>query len=135
MLEPRTALTFLLCIGLMVSGATMLEAAEIKVIAGAAFSPAMRELEPQFERESGHTVKIQYGIAGTIKRMIEAREPFDLAILPIGQLNDLAELGRIVEETRIPLVRVGMVAGTRAGAPRPDIASVEGFKRALLDAK
>jgi ABC-type molybdate transport system substrate-binding protein len=38
-------------------------AVEVKVIAGAAFAPALAELGIQYERATGHKLAIQYGIA------------------------------------------------------------------------
>ncbi|HEY7741958.1 MAG TPA: substrate-binding domain-containing protein, partial [Burkholderiales bacterium] len=54
-------------------------AAELKVIAGAALSPALAELGPQFESMTGHKLVIQYGILGALKKRLASGEPFDLA--------------------------------------------------------
>ena len=43
--------------------------------------------------------------------------------------------GKIVEGTRRVLGRTGIGVGVREGAPKPDISTVEAFKRTLLDAK
>jgi len=109
-------------------------AAELKVIAGAAFAPAMKELGPQFERATGHTLVVQYGILGALKKQLDGGEAFDLAIVPAALLDSAAKQGKIVEGTRAGLVRVGMAVAVRAGAPKPDIGSVDAFKRALLGA-
>lgn len=113
----------------------VIEAAEVKIIAGTAFSPALEELGPQFERATGHKLVIQYGITGTTKRQIESGEAFDLAILAAGLLDDVTKQGKIVAGTRAEIARTGMAVGARAGAPKPDISSVDAFKRALLNAK
>lgn len=109
-------------------------AAELKVIAGAALSPALAELGPQFERMTGHKLVIQYGILGALKNRLASGEPFDLAIVPAGLLNDAAEQGTIDGATRVAIARVGMAVAVRAGASKPDIGSVDAFKRALLEA-
>lgn len=109
------------------------EAAEVKLIAGAALSAVMGELGPQFERATGHNLVIWYGISGTTKRRMAAGEAFDLAV--IGGLDDYIKQGKIAAGTRTEIARVGMGVGVRAGAPKPDIGSVDAFKRALLNAK
>jgi molybdate transport system substrate-binding protein len=109
-------------------------AAEIKVIAGAALSPALAELGPQFESTTGHKLVIQYGILGTLKKRLASGESFDLAVVPAGLLNGAAKQGVIDGATRAPIARVGMAVAVRAGSPRPDIGSVDAFRRALLDA-
>ena len=111
------------------------EAAEVKVIAGAVFSPALEELGPQFERRTGHKLVIQYGITGTLKRLIEAGEVFDLAIISATMLDDAAKQGKIATGTRTEIARVGMAVAVRAGAFKPDIGSADAFKHALLNAK
>jgi molybdate transport system substrate-binding protein len=43
--------------------------------------------------------------------------------------------GKVIADSRTRLVRSGTGVEVRAGAPKPDIGSVEAFKRALLNAK
>ncbi len=52
-------------------------------------------------------------------------------LLSTGLIKD----GKVIADTRTNLVRSGIGVGVRAGAPKPDISSVEAFKRALLNAK
>lgn len=111
------------------------EAAEVKVIAGVAIRAVMEELGPQFERATGHKLVIWYGITGTIRRRMAAGEAFDLAMFGKTSLDEYTKQGKIVAGTRTEIARVGMGVGVRAGAPRPDISSVDAFKRALLNAK
>ena len=59
---------------LWAQGATT-QAAEVRVIAGSAVSPVLGELGPQFERETGHKLVIQYGVIGSTTGRL---------ILPVG---------------------------------------------------
>lgn len=120
---------------MLLAHGTAANAAEIKVIAGAGFSSALGELGPQFERATGHKLVIQYGVTGSMKRQIESGEAFDLAIVPGALMDDVTKQGKIAAGTRAEIARVGMGVGVRAGAPKPDISSVDAFKRALLNAK
>jgi molybdate transport system substrate-binding protein len=124
----RVGFTLLLLTGFAV------QAAEIKVIAGVALAPALKELGPQFERMTGHKLAIRYGVLGALKKQLDGGEAFDLAIVPAGLLDGAAKQGKIAEGTRVALVRVGMAVAVRAGAPKPDIGSADAFKRALLNA-
>lgn len=120
---------------MLLAHGTAANAAEIKVIAGAGFASALGELGPQFERATGHKLVIQYGVTGSMKRQIESGEAFDLAIVPGALMDDVTKQGKIAAGTRAEIARVGMGVGVRAGAPKPDISSVDAFKRALLNAK
>ena len=50
-------------------------------------------------------------------------------------MDDWIKAGRIIAETRKDIARSGIGVGVRAGARKPDVSSVEAFKRALLEAK
>ena len=110
-------------------------AAEVKVMAGVAMTGVFAELGPQFERATGHKIVIQYGPGGTLKRQIDAGEAFDLAIIASERVDDLIKQGKIAADSRVGIVRVGIGVGVRDGAPKPDISSVEAFRRTLLSAQ
>jgi molybdate transport system substrate-binding protein len=125
----KTGLMIVLALGVAAIGA------EIKVKAGAATTGVLSELGPQFERATSHRVVFEFGLSGTFKRQIEAGEPFDIAIIAPTMLDDLIKQGKIVSDTRADFARVGIGVAVRAGAPKPDIRSVDAFKRTMLDAK
>jgi molybdate transport system substrate-binding protein len=129
------ALSIPTCTLLLFAHTVSAQAAEVRVLAGAAFAPAFAELGPAFERASGHTLKIQYGIAGPLRKMIDAGEPFDVAILSSGLLKHASSIGRIASGTSVGVARVGMGVAVRAGAPKPDIGSSDALRRTLIGAK
>ena len=119
----------------VLSQGTAAQAAEIKIIAGAVMAPVFEELGPQFERATGHKLVIKYGVTGEMKRQIEGGEALDLAIVGSPLLDDLIKQGKIAADSRTLLARVGMAVGVRAGGPKPNVSSVDAFKRALVSAK
>lgn len=110
-------------------------AAEIKVFATRSIATVLDKAGAEFERSSGHRLNVITDIAIRMVRRIEAGEAFDFLVASPGQMDKLVRDGKILPETRTPLARSGIGVQVRAGAPKPDIASVEAFKRALLDAK
>src|SRR6266511_1392355 len=50
-------------------------------------------------------------------------------------MNRLARNNKVLAETRTAIAHSGIGVEVRAGAPKPDISSVEAFKSALLNAK
>lgn len=115
-------------------------AAEIKVMSSGGFFAAMRDLAPQFERATGHTVVLISGSSmGSSPTSIPARlqrgEPTDVVILAGSEVDNLIKANKVVAGSRVDLVlsKIGMVV--RAGAAKPDISSPEAFKRTLLEAR
>ena len=104
-------------------------------MAGSAIAPALNEIAREFERKTGHTLAIDYEIFQVLKKKIDAGDDFDLAIIGESSMDDAIRQGRIVVDTRTLVARVGMAMAVKAGAPKPDIGSVEAFRRALLGAK
>ena len=96
---------------------------------------AIEKLLPQYEASSGRHVNIQYGASAVLKRNIEGGEPFDLAILTPGIIDDLIKDGKIAAGTHTDIATASLAAGVRAGAPRTDISTPEAMKRRLLAAK
>lgn len=111
------------------------KAAEVKVVAGVAMRPAWEDIASQFEHATGHKLVLWYGNTGTLRRRMEAGDAFDLLVVGTNSMNAYTKRGMIARDTRTEIARVGMGVTVRAGAPKPDISSVEAFKRALLDAK
>lgn len=111
------------------------EAGEIKVLAGAFVRPVLEELGAQFERTTGHKLATKWVPGPAVRREVEAGEAFDVAISQADTMDHLVKAGKIDPGTRADLVRVGPGVAVRAGAPKPDIGSVDAFKRALLNAK
>jgi len=111
------------------------EANWIKVWGPRAIATVLWEVGSQFELLSGHELDIDSALANSFVDRLNSGERFDVFIGMPVLVNALIESGEILAESRTVLVRCGMGVEVRAGAPRPDISSVEAFKRALLDAK
>ena len=109
--------------------------AEIKVLSGTGPRSAVRELVGQFERATGHKVVVRFDVNAEVKRKIEGGETFDAVILNPEVLDDLIRQGKVTAASRAAIGRAGVGVAVRAGTARPDIASVEAFRRTLLNAK
>lgn len=93
------------------------------------------ELVPQFEKETGHKAVVDNDTAGGVTRRVEGGEAVDVVVNTPNGLNALASRGKVVNGSRVNIARVGIGVVVKAGAPAPDIGSVDAFKRALLAAK
>lgn len=110
-------------------------AAQIKVLTAGAFKQVLLALIPDFERRTGHKVTIENATVGALTKRIEGGEVFDLAVLTPAAVDGLSSKGKLVPGSRTNLARVGVGVVVRDGTPKPDISSVEAFKRALRAAK
>ena len=110
-------------------------ASEIKILSTPTMKTAIDELRPQFERVSGQTVVVVFEAVAGLKRQIEAGEAFDVAILSPPAIDDLIKQGKIAAGSRTDIARTAVGVGIRTGTPRPDISSVDAFRRSLLGAK
>ena len=68
-------------------------------------------------------------------KRIQSGEPVDTAIIQKPAIEALIKEGKMASGSNVVLARSGVAAAVRQGAPKPDIASVDSFKRALLEAK
>jgi molybdate transport system substrate-binding protein len=106
----------------------------IKILSGGALRTLMVEVVPLFEAANGVKVDIEFRLTSVLQKEIEAGAVFDLALLPRPELEELARLGKIAEGV-VDVTRSAVGLAVRAGAPKPDIATVAAFKGALLAAR
>ncbi len=113
---------------------------EIKVMTSGAFTAAYQQLVPQFEHKTKYKVSTAYGPSmggepNSIPMRMERGEPVDVVILARPALDDLVKQHKVLADSCVDLVRSKTGMAVRAGAPKPDISTLEAFKKALLDAK
>src|ERR1035437_11124062 len=111
------------------------QSAELKVLSGNGAKAAVRELCTQFERATGNKIDLRFEVNADLQTKIEAGENFDVAVLNPPVIDALIKDGKIVAGRRADIGRAGLGVAVRARAPKPDISSVDAFKRTLLAAK
>jgi len=119
--------------------ATM-RAAEIKVVTSGAFTAAYLKLVPEYERATHLKIVTEFGRSmGTthnaIPLRLERREAIDVVIMAAPALADLMKQGKVRAGSRVDLVKSLMGMAVKAGAPKPDISTIDALRRTLLAAK
>ena len=109
-------------------------AAEIKVLSAGALEPGMKAAAAEFQKSSGHAVKLTFNTAPQIRKRIGGGEIQDVVVAPPALVDELAKAGKVGQD-RANVGRVGMGVAVRSGAPMPDISSPEAFKKSVLDAE
>ncbi len=118
-----------------VIGAQPAHANDVHLLTTGAYRQVAMALIPQYEAQTGNKVVVESGTAGAVIGKIESGAPFDLVVLTSQAVGDLVTEGKLVSETSTDLAKVGVGVAVKAGAPHPDIGSVDAFKRMLIKAK
>jgi molybdate transport system substrate-binding protein len=117
----RSALLFL-CLSSPVA-----HAAEIRVLSpGVVFNAGLLDLASDFTAKTGVKVLVLPDLMGRIESDMSTREPApDLIVLPMDMMGTAALKGEIDGRTFTPLGRVEVGLAVKAGAPHPDISTVD----------
>jgi molybdate transport system substrate-binding protein len=128
-LAATAKLAFVFLLGQSLAAQT----ADVQFFAGGGFRSVMNELAPAFERTTGHKVVTTFDSAGGLEWRIKAGESFDVLLIGASTFDALGD--KITPALRVDVARAGLGVAVRAGAPKPDIGSVDAVKRALVNAK
>ena len=135
-MTKRVTRSMALAIGLLISiawGAA--EADEIRLLSTVGMQPAIPELLAQFERTSGHTVRVTWGLAAVLKQQFVDGTPADVLLLTSPLVEDLGKQGKVAAGSKVDVARSGVGVAVKAGAPRPDISTPQALKATVLAAK
>ncbi len=112
-------------------------AADVRVLTvGIIYNAGLVDLATAFTKETGKKVAVNTIIMGSAVNAIKtANPPADVIMLPFELMSSLSLDGNIVPGTYLPLGRSEMGLAVRAGAPHPDISTVEQLAAALRSAK
>jgi molybdate transport system substrate-binding protein len=108
---------------------------EVRVLSPVALRPVFEKVGPEFERSTGNKLVITWGESGGIRADIEKGAPFDVAVLTLGFVDELIKQGKLDIATMTPVARSGIGVAFRKGASKPDVSTLEAFKRTLSAAK
>ena len=121
-------------------GAAGVQAADVTVMISGGFKSTYDALVPGFEKATGdHVITLPGPSMGTTANAIPVRlargEPDDVLIMVGWALDAMIKDGRAVPGSKVDLADASIGMAVKAGAPVPDISTVEKLKQVLLDAK
>ena len=111
------------------------KSSELRVFTTRSIATVLEKIGADFERQTGRKLGITTDVAVRMLRRINDGEQFDFLVAAPAQIDELIKAGKIIPETRTDLARSGIGVAVRAGAPKPDVSSVDAFTRALLAAR
>ena len=125
--------TSIIASALLLSG--MASAAEIKVASTQATEEAYKELVAQFEKSTGHKVTTYFSGTLNVQKRLADGEPYDLIIMAGPAIDEQIKLGKAVAGSRVDFAQSGTGLAVKKGATKPDIGSIDAFKKTLLATK
>jgi molybdate transport system substrate-binding protein len=128
-IPPARMAAAILASAMMLSACISASADEIRVTSSNALKPVLEQIAPEFENATGHKLVFTWGQAEILKGT-----SFDLAVLTAAVIDELIKQGRLISATRTAVAASATGLAVRKGAAKPDIGTVESFKRTLLDA-
>ena len=109
--------------------------AKLKVMCARSMHVAVGALGKAFAQGAGHDVEFDFGTVGALQAKLDAGETADVVILSIPGVDKLERAGGLAEGSRKNVARTYIALCVSDGAPRPDFATQEAFKRLLENAR
>ena len=106
---------------------------ELQALISNALAESFRDIVPEFERTGQMKVVSSFG-GDDIPKRLEAGEPADVLVIWRKDLDKLVKQGLVIKGSEVDVVRSNIGVAVRAGAPKPDISSVDALRRALINA-
>ncbi len=106
-----------------------------KIFGSNALRTVLLDCLPAFERAHDVKATVDFGSTNHTLECMRAGATADLVIAAASAIDTLTAEGKIMPGTRTDLATAGIGACVRAGAPQPDISTVEALKRTLLEAE
>jgi molybdate transport system substrate-binding protein len=107
----------------------------IEVLSTLALRGVLQEVAADFRARTGLAVAAGYQSTNAQLLAISQGATADVAIITRPAIDQLVGEGKIVAGSVADIAQSGVGLAVPAGAPKPDIATVEAFKRTLLAAK
>ena len=111
------------------------EATVLKLLSAFGMQSVLEDLEPNFERATGHKLALSFATGGATVKRVKDGEAADIVITLRQGIDTLVKDGKAPVGNVTVLARSGIVVVVRKGAPKPDVSSPDALKRTLLAAK
>ena len=117
------------------SWGSIVQAAELKVLASNSVRTMLEDIAPLFTRASGHKVTLGFGTSSQVAKRVLSGEPADLLVVTPDVVDELTKAGKLAPGASVAIARSLMGVGVRAGAPWPDIGTPAALRATLLAVK
>jgi molybdate transport system substrate-binding protein len=102
-------------------------------VAGSLRAPVLA-IMGRLEKATGRRIVVESSESRVLQKEIEAGQPFEVAMLVTGVIDEMIARGRIVAGSAMPVGAVRVGVSVRGDAPPLDVATADGLKKAILGA-
>ena len=106
----------------------------LSLVSSMATRELLKALTETWSARTAHTVQTIAAGGVDVAKRVRAGEAFDVVVLASNVIDELISEGRL-SAPRVDVVRSGIGIATRAGAPRPTVASEEDVREAVRSAR
>ena len=112
------------------------QAGRLSVLATNAIAGPLTAIADEHQKQTGQQVNVEFDTSTSINRRFAAGTLTGVHVLVAanGTVDQAIQGGRALADTRVRLGKVGVGVAIRRGGQRPDLATVDGLKAALLKA-
>ena len=109
--------------------------AKLKVMCARSMHVAVGALGKAFAQGAGHEIEFDFGTVGALQGKLDAGETADVLILSVPGIDKLEKAGALAPGSRKNVAKTYIAVCIRDGAPPPDFATAEAFRRLLESAR
>jgi molybdate transport system substrate-binding protein len=120
---------------MVVVDAGVFDAGVVDVLSTLAVRGVLIETEAEFRTRTGLAITARYKSTNAQLIAIAGGATADVAIITRQAIDQLTAEGKVVPGSAKDVAQSGIGLAVRAGAPKPDISTVEAFKQTILAAK
>jgi molybdate transport system substrate-binding protein len=130
----RRAAGALLASMLTLASAAPASAQELAILSAGAVEPGLEAVAEVFRKDTGHEIQIRYAAAPALRKALQDKIDADILIAPSAVLSDPAGAGKLAPEAPVTVGRVGVGVAVRKGLTKPEVATTDALKAAVLRA-
>jgi molybdate transport system substrate-binding protein len=133
--SARSLFATTLCAGLALTlSAALAAAGEIRVVTVGALQNGLKPLGADYTKQSGDQVNYTFTNPANLNKVLSEGK-FDVIIAAAPSIEELDKSGGLQAGSHVKAVRVGIGVAVREGAPKPDVSTLDAFKKAITAAR